>query len=178
MAERTTIARPYAVAAFGVAQEKKVLKQWSEMLMLAAHVAAHPDVGRLLGNPRVTRADLAVMICDIAGERFTTEMRNFVAVLADNRRLSCLPEIAALFEALRAEAERTVEAKVISAYPLDDGAKQRLIGSLAKKLGRSVSLVCEVDPSLIGGAIIRAGDLVIDGSARGQVDRLASVMSH
>ena len=178
MAERTTIARPYAAAAFNVAKQEGAFKQWSEMLLLAAYITGYPDVIGLLGDPRIARADVVSLVRDIAGTKFSETMQNLVAVLGENRRLACLADIAAQYEALRAEAERTVEAKVYSAYPLGEAEKQHLAGSLAKRLGRTVTLVCEIDTSLIGGAIIRAGDLVIDGSVRGQVDRLAVVLAH
>lgn len=172
MAEKTTIARPYAQAVFELAQERKELPRWSEMLHLAAAVVSDERVGALVGDPRVSKAQLAALIVDVGGERFTQEARHFVQLLAENGRLSVLPEIAAHYEDYRADAERTVEAQVISAFAIDEAQQKQVAAALKKRLGREVTVSCEVDESLLGGAIIRAGDLVIDGSVLGQLAKL------
>lgn len=172
MAEKTTIARPYAQAVFALAQSHKELPRWSEMLQLAASVAADERVANLVGNPRVDKAQLAKLLLDICGDRLNAAAQNLVRLLVENDRMDVLTEIAGLYEVYRAEAERTVEAHVISAFPVDEAQKQQIIASLKKRLGREVTLSCETDKKLLGGAIIRAGDLVIDGSATGQLAKL------
>jgi len=172
MAEKTTIARPYAQAVFELAQQGKELPRWSEMLGLAAAVVADDRVHGLIGNPRVSKDELTKLLLSICGDHLSQEAQNFIHLLVDNDRLDVLTEIAALYGVYRAEAERTVEAKVISAFPVDDAQQKKIIASLKKRLGREVTLSCETDQSLLGGAIIRAGDLVIDGSVTGQLAKL------
>jgi len=172
MAEKTTIARPYAQAVFELAQARKELPRWSDMLQLAAAVAADARMSKLVGNPRVTKDQLAKLFLDICGDKLSAEAQNLIRVLVDNDRLDVLTEIAALYQTYRAEAERTVEAQVISAFPVDEAQQKAIIASLKKRLGREVTLSCEVDQKLLGGAIIRAGDLVIDGSVTGHLAKL------
>lgn len=172
MAEKTTIARPYAEAVFELAQQRKELPRWSDMLELASAVAADPRMSALVGNPNVGKDQLIRLFLDVCGDRLSAEGQNLIRVLVDNDRLEVLTEIAALYETYRADAERTVEAQVVSAFPVDDAQQQQIIAMLKKRLGREVTLSCETDKSLLGGAIIRAGDLVIDGSVTGQLAKL------
>lgn len=182
MAETITVARPYARAAFEQARsEKGGLKQWSGMLQALAAVARDPLMQAALNNPNLGVDDKAALLLDISAEipdvSISREGRNFVKVLADNRRLTALPDIAALFEELRAEAEKAVHVDVISAYPLSDDQRDKIAASLKRKLQcDEIDLEVTVDESLLGGAIIRAGDLVIDGSARGQLAKLATAL--
>ena len=178
MAERITIARPYAKAVFMLAQSQKHLPQWSEALGLAARVVADARVTALLGNPAVSAEQLADLVTGVCGERLDEQGRNFIATLAANRRLGYLPEIAARFEQLRAEAERTVEVTVTSAIELSAEQKTKYADALAKRLGRAVHLSCLTDPSLLGGAVVRADDLVIDGSVRAGLTQLAAAAAH
>ena len=173
MADKITIARPYAKAAFEEARDRKRLGPWSEALRTAAAVVSDPRVESLLGNPRVTPEELAALVGDTAGPQLDEEGRNFVRALADNRRLSLLPEISALFDELKGEAEGVVDVTVTSAAPLDDSQRGKLAAALERRLGRSVHLQCATDPTLIGGAVVRAGDMVIDGSLRGRLERIA-----
>ena len=172
MAEKTTIARPYAQAIFELAQGRRELPRWSEMLQLAAAVAGDARVSALAGNPRIAKDDLAKLLLSICGDKLNLDGQNLIRLLVENDRLDVLAEIAGLYEVYRAEAERTVEAQVISAFPVDEAQKQQLAAMLKKRLGREVSLSCETDKGLLGGAIIRAGDLVIDGSVTGQLAKL------
>lgn len=172
MAEKTTVARPYARAVFELAQARKELPRWSDMLGLAVAVATDARVSALIGNPRVTDDQLTQLLLDIGGDKLSEEAQNLIRVLVDNDRLDVLTEIAALYETYRAEAERTVEAQVISAFEVSEAQQKKIITALKKRLGREVTLSCEVDESLLGGAIIRAGDLVIDGSVTGQLAKL------
>lgn len=172
MAEKTTIARPYAQAVFQLAQARNELPRWSDMLQLTAMVAADERVAALLGNPRLDKAELTKLFLDVCGDKLSAEGRNLIRLLVENGRMDVVTEIAGLYETYRAEAERIVEAQVISAVPVDEAQKQQIIASLKKRLGREVTLSCETDAGLLGGAIIRAGDLVIDGSVTGQLAKL------
>lgn len=172
MADKSTIARPYAKAAFEVAGAAR-LGLWSEALRAAAGAVADPRVEALLGNPRVLPEQLADLLIDVAGGRLDEDGRNFIRTLADNRRLDCLPEIAALFEHLKAEAEGTIDVAVTSAVPLTEAQQRGFAAALERRLKRTVRLKCAIDPQLIGGAVLRAGDLVIDGSLRAKLRRIA-----
>ncbi|PZN33630.1 MAG: F0F1 ATP synthase subunit delta [Proteobacteria bacterium] len=182
MAERSTIARPYAKAAFAYAREKGVLRPWSEALGIASLVVSDPQVERLLGNPRVTPRQLADLIADVCGSKLDAPLdeaaRAFIDVLAESRRLALLPEIATMFEAMLAEEENVADVAVTSAAPLDETQQRELAESLRKRFGREVRLHLTVDPALLGGAIIRSGDLVIDGSLKTRLDQLAAAMTH
>jgi F-type H+-transporting ATPase subunit delta len=174
MAERITIARPYAKAVFKLAQSHKRLPQWSEVLGFAASVVADPRVGALLTNPAISAEQLVGLITDVGGARLDEQARNLIATLAANRRLGYLPEIAARYEQLRADAERKVEVTVTSAVELSAAQKTHYVDALTKRLGREVRLTCHTDPSLLGGAVVRADDLVIDGSVRAGLTQLAA----
>lgn len=174
MAERLTVARPYAKAVFQLAQQAGRLPQWSTALRLCATVVADPRVGALLGNPGISPSQLAEFVTGIAGNSLDEQGRNFIATLAANRRLAYLPEIAERYEQLRADAERTIGVTVTSAVELSAEQRARYSAALAKRLGRAVQLHCELDPTLIGGATVRADDLVIDGSVRAGLSQLAA----
>jgi F-type H+-transporting ATPase subunit delta len=178
MAETLTVARPYAHAAFLFASEHRVLKDWSDMLALLAAIADDPDMHKLIGNPRLTEKQLAELIISIGGERLDEKSANYVRVLANNRRLGLLPDIAALFEIQRREAEGRVQAEMTTAFPASEAQQAQIIESLRRRLGREIELTCKTDAALLGGAIIRAGDLVIDGSVRGKLERLGTALSH
>jgi F-type H+-transporting ATPase subunit delta len=174
MAEQATIARPYARAASEYAHAHGALKQWSDALAVAATVVTDVNVVKLLNHPRVSATQLIDLIVEVAGKKLDAESRNFIATLASNRRLGSLPQIAVMYEALRAEVENRAQASVVSAAPLSDAQQQRLAAALKKRLSREVQLTCSVDPALIGGAVIRCGDMVIDGSVKVRLARLAS----
>jgi F-type H+-transporting ATPase subunit delta len=177
MAEKATIARPYARAAFEYAQSTAKLPQWSESLAIAAAVVNDPAVARLLNHPLVTAAQLVELIADVAGKSLDDAARNFVATLAQNRRLGVLPIIADMYEALRADAEHIADVEIVSAVPLDQAQQQRLSGALKTRLKRDVRLHLAVDPGLMGGAVIRSGDFVIDGSVKVRLARLAATLA-
>jgi F-type H+-transporting ATPase subunit delta len=175
MAERLTIARPYAKAAFRLAAERKQLPQWSSFLERAAATVADAQVRPLLNNPGVSSEQLIELISAIAGGELEPQSGNFLRSLAYNRRLGFLPEIAGRFEQLRAEAERTIEVTVTSAIELTGAQREQFASAMRKRLNREVHLHCEIDPTLVGGAVIRADDLVIDGSVRAGLMQLAAV---
>lgn len=174
MAERITVARPYAKALFELAFAHKKLDDWSQALALAAAVVADERVRKLLTSPHVTTEQLADLVIGIAGDTLDAEGKNFIRVLASNRRLGLLPEIAIIFGKLKADAENAVDVTVTSAAPLDGEQQRKYVAALRQRLKRDVRLHCEVDPAVLGGAILRADDLVIDGSLRGRLDRLAT----
>ncbi len=172
--ERRTLARPYAEAVYRLAQERKTLKVWSEMLQLAAAVAADPQVAALIDNPRVARERFVEFFLDVGGKKFDKDAANFIRLLSENHRLVLLPEITALYELLRAQSEGRVEAEVISATAVSDAQLKDIGAALKKRLGRDIDLSTRIDPALIGGIVIRAGDLVIDGSVQGKLRALAT----
>jgi F-type H+-transporting ATPase subunit delta len=173
MADRLTIARPYARAAFEEARVRQSLVPWSQALQTGAQVVKDPRVETLLGNPRVTPQELAQLVTGIAGPKLGEEGANFVRTLADNRRLAYLPEISELFDTFKDAAEGVADVTVTSAAPLDEGQRQKITAALERRLKRQVRLHCETDPQLIGGAVLRSGDLVIDGSLRTRLERIA-----
>ena len=178
MAERATIARPYARAAFAYARKGNALAVWSDALNSAAVVVSDARVRKLIGNPKVSTAQLLDFVADLLGGKLDGNVRNFFDELLRNRRLGLLPEVASMFEAMRAEEEKIADVHVTSAVALDDAQRQRLSAALKKRLQKDVRLHCDVDASLIGGAVIRSGDFVIDGSLRARLERLSSAMTH
>ncbi len=176
MAELATLARPYANAAFDVAKSDNELDRWSRMLALLSAAAQNGTVRILLAAPEVEEAQKAYRLAEICGPELNDRAKRFVQVLAGNKRLTLLPEIQAQFEALRAEEQATLDVSVQSAYPLTEAELDRLKSALTRRFEREVSMVSSVDASLIGGAVIRAGDTVIDGSLKGRLAKLAEVI--
>jgi F-type H+-transporting ATPase subunit delta len=177
VAERATIARPYAKAAFEYARDTDAFAAWSLGLKTAAEIVADPRVAPLTKDPRWQTAELADFITGVAGSKLDAGAQNFVRVLAANRRLLLLPEIAAHYEALRSAAENTVDVEVTSAVELNASQVEKLKRALGTRLKRQVRMQNSVDATLLGGAVVRAGDLVIDGSLKGRLQRLATVLT-
>ena len=175
MSQALTLARPYARAAFAIAREGNALPAWSDALAFAARVAADPTVAALLGNPGLIQADATTLL---APEGADAMFGNFLGLLFENRRLPLLPEIAGMFDELRFEAERVVKAKVTSAVPMPAAELDTIKAALKKRFGRDVEVETAVDESLIGGAVIDAGDVVIDGSLKGKLGRLQAALAH
>lgn len=176
MAELTTLARPYAKAAFEVALFADNLQTWSQMLNLVAAVVSNEDVTEILSSPSLTGKQQADIVTGLCGDEINAEVQNFIALLAENKRLELLTEIVTLFESLKDNQEKTIEVDVLTAFPLADSTEKSIVEALKNRLQRDVSLRSEVDKSLLGGMIIRAGDLVIDGSVRGKLSKLAEAM--
>ena len=176
MTQAITLARPYARAVFTMAREQQRLPQWSNLIGWAARAVSEPAVQSLLGDPGLSSqalADLVVPPGDI-----DPLFQQFLSVLAENRRLAVLPEIAGLFDALRAEDEKIVRATITSATPLAEDEVAKLRASLVKRFGREVQVTTAVDAALIGGAVIDAGDVVIDGSLRSKLERLGAALAN
>jgi F-type H+-transporting ATPase subunit delta len=177
MAELTTLARPYAKAAFEVALFAESLQTWSTMLGEVAAVTAADNVIAVLSSPSLTGEQQAKIVTDLCGDEINAQMQNFIVILAENKRLGLLPEIIELFEILKANQEKTVDVDVLTAFPLADSTEQSIAKALKARLQREVNIQSEVDKSLLGGMVIRAGDLVIDGSVRGKLSKLAEAMN-
>ncbi|QKE65165.1 F0F1 ATP synthase subunit delta [Aquipseudomonas campi] len=176
MAELTTLARPYAKAAFEHAQAHQQLASWSAMLGLAAVVSQDDTLQRVLKAPRLTSTEKATTFNEVCGDKFDAQARNFISIVSEHNRLDLLPEIAALFELYKAEQEKSVDVEVTSAFALSTEQQDKLAKVLSARLSREVRLHATEDATLIGGVVIRAGDLVIDGSVRGKVAKLAEAL--
>lgn len=172
MAENVTVARPYAEAAFALAQAGGALAAWQVALARMAAAAADARMVECIADPRVSPAALTELFLGVAGE-LNAEQRNFAGVLIDNRRLGVLPEISELFDELKNAQEDTREAVVSSAFPLDDGQLKALLADLERKFGSKVKATVQVEPELIGGVRIALGDQVIDASVRGKLNAMA-----
>ncbi|HEY2395302.1 MAG TPA: F0F1 ATP synthase subunit delta [Rudaea sp.] len=176
MSETLTLARPYARAAFASAQAGGALADWSRKLGIAAQIVTDPRVHSLVGDPRVSNAEVAQLLLppgDVADSGFA----QFLALLVENRRAALLPDIAALFEELKRESERVLKVTVRSAVPFANGQADAIKAALKKRFGCDIELEQRVDPAVIGGAVIDAGDMVIDGSVRGRLARLESALT-
>ena len=177
MSELTTAARPYARAVFEMADKAGKLTEWSDTLGFMGAIASNDDVKKLLATPKMAKqsgADAFVKLCD---GKLDDGAKNLVTLLAENDRLSLLPEIGVLYKTLKDEAEGSIEALVTSAKKLTKAEEDAISGALKKRLGRDVKLKVSVDESLLGGAIIRAGDLVIDGTLKGRLNKMTSAMA-
>jgi len=177
MAERATIARPYAKAAFAVAREQGTLGRWSRWLETARDVVQSDEFQKLERSPGVSTAQLEGLIADICAADLEDSGRAFLRLLTENGRLDFLPEIATRFKELEAEDRNVAEVEVVSATVLDERQKERLAAALRTRLSREVLLTCTVDPALIGGAVVRSGDMLIDGSLRGKLERLETELT-
>ncbi|RUO28743.1 F0F1 ATP synthase subunit delta [Aliidiomarina sanyensis] len=175
MSELSTVARPYAKAAFDFAVEQGALQKWHEMLSFAAEVAQNQDVKTFLASATsLTRqGDVFVGIC---AEQLDEHGQNLIKVMASNKRLAALPEVLEMYTELRQAYEKEVTVEVTSAVTLDDAQQAKLSAALEKRLERKVKLNCSVEPSIVGGLLIQAGDLVIDSTLRSQLSRLASTL--
>lgn len=175
MSEFETAARPYARALFELASEEKKLQQWQDNLQQAAVIACDPDMLAIFEQPAILASEVAELFLSVsaaAGLDDDADFSNLIKLLAENDRLAVLPTINLQFATLKQEAEGKIEVKVRSARELNAEQQDKIASSMAKRLGKEVSITTEIDASLIAGAIISAGDLVIDGSASGQMQKL------
>jgi F-type H+-transporting ATPase subunit delta len=178
MAELRTLARPYARAAFEYAGDENDLGGWLAELSLVAAVVGDERVQVLLSNPALTTSEQAEQFIALCGDELGDSRQRFVRVLAENRRLGLAPEIVDLFAQLKALREQSVEVELISAFEIPEAVRDRIAAALGKRLEREVVVSSATDSDLIGGVLIRAGDLVIDGSVRGRLNKLAEALAH
>ena len=176
MAEIATLARPYANAVFALAKSRDRLDKWSRMLGLLAAAAATDEVRALVGAATISKPAKARMLIDVVGDELDDRGQRFVQVLADNGRLDLLVEVARQYEVRKADAERVLEVEIAAAVELTDEQKQGFAAALRERLDQAVEVTTAVDANLVGGAVIRAGDTVIDGSVRGRLTRLAGAL--
>lgn len=177
MAELSTLARPYARAAFEYAAAADDLSAWAQQLATGSAVAQAEKMKRLLSSPSLTSEQQATQFLAVCGDELNGKVKNFISVLAEYKRLPLLPEISALYNEFKANREKSVEVEVTTAYELDAAIQEKLAKALSGKLERDVSVHTVLDKSLIGGVVIRAADIVIDGSIRGRLNKLAEAMS-
>ena len=173
MSELSTLARPYAEAVFRMAKGENDLTGWSARVQSLALIVSDAQVAALIADPAVSSDRVASLIIEVAGADLGERGSNFVKVLAENGRLTVLPEIAAQFETLKANAEGTLEATITSAQELTQAQIDDLVAGLKAKFNRAVTVQVAVDPELIGGAVVAIGDQVIDGSVKGRLQRMA-----
>lgn len=178
MAEATTIARPYAEAAFRIADKAGRLSEWSRLLAAMADVAANPEMRSLIGNPKVSADQLVELFISLAPAGAGAEAKNFLQLLVDNGRLQVLPQMHELFDQLMNERQGVVDAHIFSAFPLDDGQKAGIVADLERRFKRKVNAQVLVDETLIGGVKITVGDQVLDGSVRAKLAEMARVLTY
>ena len=169
MAELATIARPYAEAAFGLARDEQALPAWSDMLNFAASIVTDERVAKALDNPRLDSGAKQSLLLSIGGDRFNEPARNFIRVLVESERVTLLPQIAAMFETLKNDAESTAKATIESAFALTDAQLAEMQQALEKRFGRKIETTVSVNPDLIGGARVTVGDAVLDGSVQAKL---------
>jgi F-type H+-transporting ATPase subunit delta len=175
MSELTTVARPYARAAFEFATEHKCIEAWSDMLQFAAYVVENPTIAQLLKGKKAAH-ELAGLFLNVCGDQLDKYGQNFIKIMAENERLSVLPRVIELYRDLEDEYKKQADVAVVSAYALSKKQKIELSKALEKRLARKVNLNCSIDKSLISGMIVTAGDLVIDSTAKGQLNRLSNAL--
>ncbi len=177
MAELKTVARPYAKAAFEVAREQGQVAEWANMLSILATATEGAKLNVALQNPAFSAQEKATALAEVCNEVVTEQGKAYLLGLAENKRLTLLPAISELFEQFKLNYEKAVDVVVTSAFALSAEQEQTLAASLSKKLDRNVNLSSETDASLIGGVVIRTGDLIIDGSVRGKLAKLAEAIN-
>ncbi len=178
MAEIATLARPYANAVFSLALRARALDVWSRRLGILAAAAEEERVRALLDSPAVPAEQKAFSLAEVCGDEVDQRVRNLLLVLARNGRLPLLGEISRCFDELKAAEEHNLDVEVLSTLPLTESQTERLREALQTRFGKKdVRLVSDVDPNLLGGAIVRAGDTVIDGSVRGRLDKLSESLA-
>ena len=175
MSELTTVARPYAKAAFDFAFEKQTVAQWQEMLVFAGAVAQDASIKQVLKGA-YSASKLAEIFIGVCGEQIDENGQNLIRVLAENKRLSALPDVATLFNQYKAEFDKEIEVDVTSAIKLTKVQQTSISAALEKRLSRKVNLICNVDKTIVAGLIIKAGDTVIDGSIQTKLNRLADAL--
>lgn len=176
MAELATIARPYAEAVFRLAKQGNALQAWSDALNLIATIYGDPQMQAVMANPKVSSADMERMMLAICGERIDGVARNLIQLLVHNRRLSLVAEIREQFEQLKLEDEGKLDARISSAFPMEDTQRNQVVNMLAARFKRKIDATVTVDPDLIGGVKVEVGDKVWDASVRGRLQSMAATL--
>ena len=174
MAEAITVARPYAMAAWRHAESNGKVDLWSEMLALMADIVRNETMAKIVGDPRVDAGQLSRLMLDICGGRLNKEAESLVRILVENGKLGLMPEIASVYASLKSEAGGAVDATVLAAFPVNAKLEQEIAAAMQKRLNREMNFTTEEDKSLLGGVVIRVGDMVIDASIKGQIEALAN----
>jgi len=177
MADFTTTARPYARAIYQQATETSSVEDWGSALELMTAIAIDAAMADVLDNPQLGREQKGELLLKIIGDKLNSQQTNLIKLMAENGRLKALPEVLDQFEVYRAEAEGKIDAEVVSAFALSDEQEKAIAATLKTKLGREITLTTSIDESLIGGVIIKAGDTIIDGSMKSQLESLALNLS-
>lgn len=177
MSELVTAARPYARAVYELAQGSSSVDKWSENLAFMTAIVSDADMSVMLDNPKLSKAETGELLIKVCGDNIDNEAGNLIKLLADNDRLTLVSEIAALFEHFKSEGAGLIEAEVVSAAELSDEQIAKIAESLKTRLGCEVNITTRIDESLLSGAVIRAGDLVIDGSLVGRLAKVNSAVS-
>ncbi|MFT4564769.1 MAG: F-type H+-transporting ATPase subunit delta [Gammaproteobacteria bacterium] len=177
MQENLTVARPYALAAFRFSVDESEQSEWATMLESLASATAHPDLQPLITHPKIAKSQLKELLVEILGAELNAHRENFLGALIDAGRLSLAPEISVLFEQYKAAADGVVDVTVESAFEISETSQEQIATALRAKLGRQCRLVAAVNPDLIGGAVIKVGDSVIDISLRGRLQALQQQLS-
>lgn len=178
MADFSTQARPYAKAVFELARDGKSFAEWGETLSALSALVSAPEVANLIGHPALTRAQLGGVLPQALEGKLSAQAVAFARLLVENGRVQALPAIAAEFEQLRAQAEARIDVEITSAAEVPEAQRQQLAAAIGKRLQRQVDISWNTNADLIAGAMIRAGDLIIDGSVRGELDRLQTALTH
>lgn len=178
MSNVTILARPYAKAAFELAEADGDTGSWNDMLVMTSALVSDDAMQILLQSPEVSHGQLVGMIAEVAGDAISSRFRGFLSVLADNKRLSLLPDVTDLYQRLREEADKRLRVRVVSAFELEEDQARRLKDALARRFDREILLDSEVDSSLIGGAVVYAGGQVIDGSLRDRLTKLSNSLTN
>jgi F-type H+-transporting ATPase subunit delta len=176
MSELATLARPYAAAVFKRAKETESTVNWSESLAFISAVLSDKDISAVIDNPKISNERLSALMLDICQGQLDREGENFLKLLVQNNRLTLIPYIEKIFEEYKAADEGYVEVEVFTAFAFSEEENLKFASSLEKKLSKKVHMNITVDKSLIGGVLVRAGDRVIDGSIRGQLQHMQKVL--
>ena len=177
MSELTTAARPYAKAVFEIAESTGSLDKWSEQLALMASIASADGSAELLNSPKASASQKVDTFVEVASGNLNDQSVNLLKSLGENNRFALLPDMSLLFEALKSESQGEVDGEIIAAAEVSQEQESAIVTALEKRLGRKVKLVTRIDDSLLGGAVIRVGDLVIDGSLKGRFQTMKSNLS-
>jgi len=177
MSELTTAARPYAKAVFELAESSGTLDSWSEQLRAMASIVASEGSAELLDSPKINASQKVDILKELANGSLNDQSINLLKSLGENNRFALLPDMASLFETMKAESQGEVEGEIIAAAAMSDAQESAIVAALEKRMGRKVKLVTKIDEALLGGAIVRVGDLVIDGSLHGRFQSMKAAMS-